>query len=389
MITRTKILLLTIALTLISTISSYAWLRPWYEDAEVVGRSELIVVGHLFPDSIQYIPHTEKDGHIYSWEYHANLVITETLKGKSDNKEIPIIIHYGLTPLVGGYWIERSGKSKRGGIPDNYPKDIIEIFDEAMGGVGYIPLVKDASQDNLWFLRKRSGVFGEKPGTGDYGIVDPEDLQPLELKDYFKCYLSSNPESSVKKYISENPVVAKRAQNYFDHLEIERILKTPSQQERYEKLLPFYLKGMRYGMKQEAKDGIISCGKTGLDNLVNVFKDSKDHNLRQDIILIWYRNGYKESAPILIDLLKQNNKFWENQHLDKNWWNHDLGSELNEKRRGIYGEIYYATSALRSFKDPKAKEAIELTLKRWKDSDVGNGQIREECEAYFKEFPKN
>ena len=42
-------------------------------------------------------------------------------------------------------------------------------------------LVRNAGEDNLWFLRKRSGVYGWEPGTGAFGIVDPEDLQPLEL----------------------------------------------------------------------------------------------------------------------------------------------------------------------------------------------------------------
>lgn len=103
MITRTKILLL--AITLIILLIEFGYTNEWlpYEDAEIVGRSELIVVGHLLPDSIQYIPHTEKDGHVHSWEHHATLIIAEVLKGKMNKKEIPIIIHFGLTPVVGGY----------------------------------------------------------------------------------------------------------------------------------------------------------------------------------------------------------------------------------------------------------------------------------------------
>lgn len=146
---------------------AHAWERPKFEDATVVARSELIVVGHLKPDAIRHIPHKKKPGEGASWENHAVLVITQVLKGKCDQAEIPIIIHYGLEPI-----------SNRAGLP----RGVVEIHDTGNSSMQFGSLVKDVAADNLWFLRKRSGTFGREPGTGNYGIVDPADLQPLEWK---------------------------------------------------------------------------------------------------------------------------------------------------------------------------------------------------------------
>jgi len=192
-------------------LPAFGWLRPTYEDAIVVERSELIVVAHIKDGSIKYVRHANKPGEGNSYEHHGILVITEVLKGKTDKKEIPVIIHYGLTPVVGGY-VERDGFmiNLRGWRKD-YPKNIIEIMDTGNSATSLTPIVKDAREENLWFLRKKSGIYGRKPGTGNYGIVDPEDLRPASMKDYFKAYLSATPEKSVREYVAVHPEFADRA----------------------------------------------------------------------------------------------------------------------------------------------------------------------------------
>lgn len=75
---------------LLYPIAAAAWLRPQYEDATVVDRSELIVVAHIKPGSTEYVPHKKQPDEGASWEYHATLVVSEVLKGKCDDKEIPI-----------------------------------------------------------------------------------------------------------------------------------------------------------------------------------------------------------------------------------------------------------------------------------------------------------
>ena len=379
---------LSLAIVLLSSDLANAWHRPRYEDATVVERSELIVVGHLEADSIKYVPHKRKAGEGRSWEHHATIVISDVLKGSSDSRSIPIILHYGLSPRVGGTSVAHGFDPDHGLLPKDDPKAAIYIVDTGGSSWTGSALVSDAGKDNLWLLRKRSGFFGRKPGTGKYGIVDPEDLQPLQLKDYFLAYLSEDPESAVKRHMVNNPAVVQRAQRYLDHLEIQRILKIKDPSHRLEKLLPFYVKRTTWGVTREARQGIISCGKVAGKSLLTVFQDSKHKDLRDDIILIWRDIGYKEAVPLLINLLKQHDKFWENQDLKKGWWNRDVGSELTRNRREVYGEIYYAVCALRSFADPRAREAIEITRRRWKSIKFENPQIVEECETALKAFTK-
>src|SRR4029079_5005435 len=124
--------------------------------------------------------------------------------------------------------------------------------------------------------------FGREPGDGNYGIVDPEDLQPLELKDYFLCYLTEQHEPAVRKYVGDHPKYADRAAHYFDHLEIARISKIENPNERFEKLLPFYLRRVTWNPKQEARQAIVACGEIAGARLREVFDDPKHARLRYD-----------------------------------------------------------------------------------------------------------
>ncbi|MBN1554844.1 MAG: hypothetical protein JXA11_08860 [Phycisphaerae bacterium] len=365
-----------------------AWLRPSHDDATVVERSELIVVGHLDAASIQFVLHKNKPHEGRNHEHHATLVIHEVLKGSEKKKSMPITIHYGLTPRVGGIDISHGFDPVHNSLPQNDPNAVINILDTGNSVLSCRPLVKDAGKDNLWFLRKRSGIYGRKPGTGNYGIVDPEDLQPLELKDYFLAFLATNPEAAVKTYMKDHPAVTKRAQRYLDHLEIQRICRIKIPSLRCEKLLPFYMSRCAYNTTQEARQGIVSCGTVAGEKLEPVFRDPKHYLVRGDIIRIWIDIGYKQAIPILIDLLKQHDTFWENQELKTGWWNSDVGTKQTRRRREIYGETYYAVCALRSFGDPKARPVIEMTKKRWQTIPVNNTQIPEKCDEALKVFDK-
>jgi len=285
-------------------------LRVLYEDAIVVERSALIIVGHIKEGSIQYVPHRKEKNEGTSYEHHATLVITEVLKGKCDEKKIPIIIHYGLTPVVGGYVKTDSFMLNPRGNRKDYPKDIIEIFDTGSSAHGGPSLVKDAREDNLWFLRKLSGIYGEKAEGGTFGIRDPEDLRPFAQKDYFLAYMSDNPEALIAKYIRETKEDLQRAQRYLDHTQVQRIIQIQDVNERLEKLLPFYIAGQGWNMKRETRDAIISCSDTAGSFLLKVFDNPKFIEKKGDIILLFREINYRESAPKIIELLKANNEFW-------------------------------------------------------------------------------
>ena len=372
---------------LISSCTAHAFHRPVYEDATIVQRSELIIVGHIKKGSIEYVPHKKRNSDAgASWEYHVILSMTEVLKGQCEEKEIPIIIHYGLTPVVGGY--EQRGSftfNPRGGRTD-YPEDIIEIFDTGNSALSLTPLTSDSGKDNLWFLCKRNGEFGREIGEGPYGITDPEEHQSIEWKNYFLCYLSDTPEKAVKDWATKNPDRAERAQNYLDHLEVQRILKIEDTNERFEKLLPYFLKRNNWNMQFEAKEGILSCGEVAGDYFLKVFDKPEYKNFHQDIILLWRDMKYEKCIPFLINLLEKHDQFWAQQELKTGWWNNNVGTELTRTRREIYIEVYYGINTLRSFHDFTTRDIIELTRKRWHEINFDNTQIVEECDAALRDL---
>ncbi|MDX9971739.1 MAG: hypothetical protein RBU21_01985 [FCB group bacterium] len=378
------ILLMLAVLSVLWAPDAPARMRVSYDDATVVDRSELIVVGHIKKGSVRDVAHAVPPGGGKSWHHTAVLCIAETIKGKTEKTEIPIIIHYGLDPRVGGYELRDGARHNRGGSRPGYPKELIEILDTGNSAFSGQPLVPDAAKDNLWFLRRREGTFGETRSNGPLGIVDPEDLQPLELKPYFACYLDKDPESTVARYAAAHPEVAKRAQAYLDHCEVQRILKIEDAEARARRLLPYFLKDYRWDGVPEALKGLEACGDPAGAVLMTVFDAEEYRSSRVPIIRIWESIRYKEAVPVLVKLLKEHDQFWAGQRLEAGWWNDDSDPELMRRRQEVSGETYYAVAALRHLGNPSAREAIELTLNRWRGIVVDTPQIVEECERALR-----
>ena len=175
--------------------------------------------------------------------HHATLIVTKVLKGGLTEKKIPVVIHFGLFPIVGGDARPTGTTRNIHEHPEDYPKDNIEIGDMAIGS--FVPLpVKDAREDNLWFLRRRSGLFGDKPGHGDYGIVDPADFQSIAFKEYFLAYLSDDPEAAVRRVMAKDPEVVERGWRFLDRQEVRRILKIDDPRTRADRLMPYFMQGL-------------------------------------------------------------------------------------------------------------------------------------------------
>lgn len=390
-------------------ISSFAILFAWiitvsagllvtYEDTTVVGRAELVVVGHLKENSVQYVPHPNTPDedkeyvemerrsrpniinpipHPMSWEHQAILVITEIIKGKPSGEEIPIVINYGLETRIGGY--ENEGgviRDARDGRKD-YPTNLVQIFrmpgSMIIGGEG--PVVDDATKDYIWFLR-RGGIYRGVLGTNNLGVMDPQDIEPLKMKEYFELYLSDHPEDSVKAYAEKHPEVSGRTQQWLNHLEIKRLVKIEDPALRFEKLLPLFLKQEGY---PEIRQGIVSCGAVGGEKLIPVFQDPSHQDCRMKIISIWGAMNYRPAVPMLIQVLVEADRFWAEQTITNDWWKDESGSELTRKRRASSGEIYYSVAVLRDLHDPRALEAIALTARRWESIPFADSRLLEEC----------
>ena len=191
------------ATVLALTATAGAWRRTEYNDATVVERSEIIVVGHLDWHSVVYVPHESPPGGGISWEHHATLIVAETLKGSVTEKQIPIVINYGLDPLVGGKYL-RAGKGA--GMPQTgpgNPKDRVDIIDTGNSSFGGPPVLTDAQKDNVWFLRRLGGELGREPGKGPLGIVDPEDVAALKFKGLFKALLSADKDGQIATLLAD------------------------------------------------------------------------------------------------------------------------------------------------------------------------------------------
>jgi hypothetical protein len=364
-----------------------AEMRESFEDAEVVARSELVVVAHLQPGSVTYVAHPPSR-YGASWEHHATLVITATLKGKPGAKEIPIIIHFGITPFLEG---RRVNDPAPAAAATGWPKGSIQLIDTGGSAVG-APILEDAAQDNLWFLRRLSGIFGREPGTGtgDFGIVDPEDARPLTDKAYLALYLGANPEAAIRTYVAAHAEVG--ATRYLEHLEVQRILKVRDRRERVEKLIPYFLRsaawGHKWGAQKEAMDGIIAAGPEASGPRLLAMFATADPHLRTDIMTIWRRTRFKGAVKTLIGVLDETDRFWAEQQLTKGWWNSDVDSALTIERRDRYADVYEAVLALGAIGDARATAAVNLTLQRWTAPGFDDRQIIEACTSALATFTR-
>lgn len=372
----TALLLLLILLWPAET--AHAWLRAHIDDATIAQRAQLIVVGHLELGSIERIMHDHKPDEGRSWEHHATLVVTEVIKGQTKQKKLPIILHYGLTPT-------EQGGDQAAGEPDR----VITIRDTGNSAMSFTPMVANANADQLWFLSKRSGTFVREPGNpdGKFGIVDPEEVQPTQWKDYFRCYLAEDAEAAINQHLADHPEHTERAKPYLDDLAITRALAIEDPAERFENLLPYYLDGDNPNNQKKVRDGIIATGKAATPRLIQLFDDPQHAGHRRDIISLWSKIGDPEVVPILIRVLEEHDTYWARQDLQKGWWNTDVASDLTQQRRTLYGEVYCGVCALKSINDPRARPTIQITRDRWAAINFDNKQIVEACDEALKTLP--
>jgi hypothetical protein len=358
-----------------------AWLRDFFEDAQVVGRSTLIVVGAIKPGSIQYVAHPPAAG--MSWEHRATLIVRRVLKGKCEQKEIPVTIHYGLTPLIGGHF-EHEGTGFNDFRPGRVDPDSIQIWDTGNSAQSGQPVVEDARHDYLWLLRRRSEMPGIRwDGPNNYGVIDPEDMQPLRFEDYLMCYLAADPESAVRAQLQKQPEIADRALRYLQHCEVQRIIAESDAARRVERLIPFAFREAQWGFNAEARKAIVEAGSVGGPYLMGVFQDTRDSQTRQDVIRLWGQIRYDGCVDTLAKLLEDHDQFWGREKLEPGWWKSMDGSAHAKYRNDMRSETYYAVWALGEIGDSSATEAVRHTRRRWPDMNLDDHQIVDECDSYL------
>lgn len=381
-----------LAVCLFFATPAYGWLRRHFEDSIVVARAELMVVGRLKQSSIQKVAH-DNGQRGASWEYHTTLIVNHVLKGKLTEKEIPIVIHYGLSPIKGD------------------KSNAIEIYDTGNSSISFQPLVPDALQDHIWFLRKGLRYKNRSASTlPDYfGIVDPEDLQDIKHQDYFQAYLAADPKTAVRDFVATHPEYQKRTASYFTHLEIERILAKPNVTECMAELIPYYA-DRRAGWDgndvaaqafkrhpQEATPELVKLfhqqrseipearGAKGLGQpkREEYCQQGHEQNLRKTILCLLRDMRSPEAVNLCREVLENAHRYWDRieKFPDTAMTELRYGKENEPKvplpQDSIYYEVEYAVYAAWASGNNYSRVVPLLikTHKRWEAKDYGDRRI--------------
>lgn len=366
-----------LGLLLLTAVKALAWTHALMSDTDLVQKSDLIVIAHVKPGSIVFIP--QEGGS--SWRHTAVLVISEVIKGKNASTELPVVFRYGMDPLVIGKDGNIRGVSR--GISD--PNSQI-VMGYQGGEYGTIP--GDLAKDHIWFLRFPPAPIHptDKPADQNVlGVSEPEELQPVELKSYFEAFLALNPEDILKNYASGNSTLAIRSKTYLNHLAIAQILKEPDVQKRAQLLLPYFLftddKDRPPDQGEAALQLWESCGQTGAAMLLPYFDNPKYRAMRSDIMSLWANAQYHGGIPLLVDLLTKETTYWQNQTPDQRdlWVDVRPGHSPTMDQITSMRRIEMILFVFRQVPDANAKAAIAKLSPIWKkmfpgDSSRGLGQ---------------
>ena len=167
---------------------------------------------------------------------------------------------------------------------------------------------------------------------------------------------------------------------------MRRIERLTNLEERSRKLLPFFLKRAVWGGKYPAQAALVRFGDVAGAELQTAFDDPQYVLLRREIIHLWQEMRYRQVVPFLIDQLKQHNKFWAGQKLQKGW--REVDSKDTQLRQRIYVEDCAIVNALGSFKELTSEDILIQTRDHWKnaDSEGGHSGIVKICETALREI---
>jgi len=173
-------------LSLLAMQQAWAWARPMPNWASLVDDAEVIAAGHIVGTPI-YVAHKRPPDEGRSWEFRARLAIDEVLKGKCPDKEISVILQYGLSPseyTQDGKPVQQKWLGDRPGLTIH---DTGETFDGR-------PILTDARAPAVWLLSHYPDRFARKGGpTEDFSVRDPEHMQPIGMLPFFRSILKPEP----------------------------------------------------------------------------------------------------------------------------------------------------------------------------------------------------
>jgi hypothetical protein len=187
---KTSTMLLAILAMVIATRLE-AWPTRLYTDAEVVKRSDLIVLAHVEVGSIKKVLH---EGGA-SYEHRAVLVVSRVIKGEFHNRKLPFKIPYGLIPVSAQYEknIDQGDATRRS--PPEEPGETVRIYEDNPSE-GFFRPSGDVHQEQIWLLRHNlppnANAYSGGAADDILYISAPEDIQPLSKEQQLRKYLVSH-----------------------------------------------------------------------------------------------------------------------------------------------------------------------------------------------------
>jgi hypothetical protein len=171
-----------------------------YSDQEIVSRADLIVVGRMREGSLTFVLHPRQansqsnpespEYRAPEWEHHLELVVSEVLKGQISSTSVVVRLDYRLIPLVSGCFSNQFMTIEIGGT--NYPKGVVEVFDNTISPVQSRPFTGDIRTNHIWLLRRKPMSSSVNRLNILLGVYDPEDIQPIRRRGDIATYLTQS-----------------------------------------------------------------------------------------------------------------------------------------------------------------------------------------------------
>jgi hypothetical protein len=187
-----------------------AWSRGIPNWATMIDEAQVIAVGHIAGTPV-YVGHQRRPDQGTSWEFHARLRIDEVLKGTCSDQEIPIVLHYGLSPS------EYIRDGKRVGLASGGVDGAIAIHDTGTTSGDGRPILQDARKPAVWLLGHYADRFGRdgKP-TEELGIREPQHVQPVAMLPFLRSVLKPEPVATQLAFLHDpNSGVRQSCLRYF------------------------------------------------------------------------------------------------------------------------------------------------------------------------------
>jgi hypothetical protein len=376
-----------------SNRSASAWLRYYAPDDELVQRSDAIVIGHVDDSFTPFAPPPRYPNDFQCTQYRTILIVTEVLVGKMTLGPTPIVIHYGIKPVVLKdksdfvYTINPTTADATTG--PNVPVGIFDAATTCIGG----PPSDNIRKDHIWFLSSKQHG-GPGPGNEDIsapGIWSPQDVQTADQKAYYLAVLTGDPDA-LAPFVAGDSYPAQRARLAQSRLHLAKIGAIADPSARAEELMKVFQTQKLYTSESQlyssSLNQLLNCGSAGEDMLVSLIATPDRTYERSEIIAGLGGKDYRAAIPAILDWLRQEDQWWAMKtHQDMIWTVTEGprgGEPWHDPRFISYRTLLAAVDAMGKMNVAEAKPLIQQIRARWidvREHEDGGWYLPDHCDS--------